>query len=75
MNLSTLKQVSLHIRALKVAAIVGSLLCLINHGDVLMEGQVNASLWLKLLLTYTVPYAVSLYSAVQALSQQKPSPS
>ena len=48
-------------RALKVAAVVGSLLVLINQGEVLLRGALPP-LW-KLLLTYCVPYGVSTYSA------------
>lgn len=49
-------------RSLIIAAVVGTVLNLINQGDVLMgAGPVN---WLKLGLTYIVPYCVSTYGAV-----------
>ena len=48
-------------QALKVAAVVGTLLVAINQGDVLLAGQ--APNWFKIILTYVVPYAVSTYSA------------
>jgi hypothetical protein len=45
-----------------VALIVGTVLNLINQGDVLWGA---ASLnWTKLVLTYAVPYLVSTYGAV-----------
>ena len=45
-----------------VALIVGTLLNLINQGDVLFGlASIN---WLKLILTYCVPYAVCTYGAV-----------
>jgi hypothetical protein len=51
-------------RSLWVAAIVGTVLNLINQGDRLLSGQ---SLDLaKLALTYIVPYCVSTYGAVSA---------
>ena len=48
-------------RALKVAAIVGTILIAINQGDALLAGEIPP-LW-KILLTYCVPYSVSTYSA------------
>ena len=49
-------------RSFRVALIVGSVLNLINQGDALLNAApVN---WLKLLLTYVVPYAVSTYGVV-----------
>ena len=51
-------------RSLWVAAIVGTILNLINQGDRLLSGQ---SLDLaKLALTYIVPYCVATYGAVSA---------
>ncbi|MEO1407550.1 MAG: nitrate/nitrite transporter NrtS [Pseudomonadota bacterium] len=49
------------IRALRVAAIVGTILVLINQIDFLLAGQLPP-IW-KLILTYCVPYSVSTYSA------------
>lgn len=49
-------------RSLYVALVVGTILNLINQGDaVLAPAGVN---WLKVALTYCVPYAVSTYGAV-----------
>jgi len=49
-------------RSLLVALIVGTILNLINQGDALL-GLVSVN-WLKIALTYLVPYAVSTYGAV-----------
>jgi hypothetical protein len=49
-------------RSLWVAAIVGTILNLINQGDRLIAGQ--ALDFIKLALTYLVPYFVSTYGAV-----------
>ena len=54
-------------RSLRVAALVGSILVLVNQGDVLMEGAAVLELLWKIPLTYCVPYAVSTYAAVDAL--------
>jgi hypothetical protein len=49
-------------RSLRVALVVGTVLTLINQGDaILATARVD---WLKALLTYAVPYAVSTYGAV-----------
>ena len=49
-------------RSLGVAAVVGSILNLINQGDTIFSGgNIN---WLKLVLTYAVPYLVATYGAV-----------
>ena len=49
-------------RSLYVALIVGTVLNLINQGDALYSAA--AINWLKVVLTYFVPYAVSTYGAV-----------
>jgi hypothetical protein len=49
-------------RSLYVALVVGTVLNLINQGDALLGlASIN---WLKLVLTYFVPYAVCTYGAV-----------
>lgn len=48
-----------------VALIVGSILNLINQGDVLLKmGSPN---WFKLVLTYLVPYFVCAFGAISAV--------
>jgi len=49
-------------RSLIVALIVGTILNLINQGDVLFGGD-RLNLW-KLILTFAVPYMVATYGAV-----------
>jgi hypothetical protein len=49
-------------RSFWVAVVVGSILNIINQGDAIFGGTtVN---WLKICLTYLVPYLVSTYGAV-----------
>ena len=49
-------------RSFVVAVLVGTILNLINQGDALFDGgSIN---WIKVLMTYVVPYAVSTYGAV-----------
>ena len=49
-------------RSLAAAVVVGTLLNLINQGDALSSGRRLD--WLKLALTYIVPYCVATYGAV-----------
>jgi hypothetical protein len=57
------------LRALKLALVVGTLLTLINQGDVLLRGL--APDWLKLVLTYLVPYGVSTWTSIAKDLEQK----
>jgi hypothetical protein len=50
------------IRSLYVSAIVGTVLNLINQGDAILSGS-NVD-YVKLVLTYVVPYFVGTYGAV-----------
>ena len=52
-------------RALMVALVVGTILTLINQGDRLVAGMAPG--WIKMALTYLVPYCVSTHGAVSAL--------
>ena len=60
-------------RALVVALVVGTVLNLINQGDRLLSGQ--GPDWLKLALTYLVPFVVSSHGALTVLlkAQKRPS--
>ena len=52
-------------RSLIVAIIVGTILNLINQGYALLgDAPIN---WIRLTLTFMVPYCVSTYGAVSAL--------
>ena len=55
-------------RALKVAAVVGTLLLIINYGDKIISQSLGMTDFAKIGLTYLVPYGVSTWSAVQALA-------
>lgn len=52
-------------RSLIVAAIVGTILNLINQGDALVAGGDIS--WIKVALTYAVPFCVATYGAYCAL--------
>lgn len=59
-------------RAIIVAVIVGSILNLINSYDVFWYGNFTGRNIIRIVLTYITPFAVSLYSSVQALKLTKP---
>ena len=45
----------------KTALVVGSLLFLINHGAAFWRGEMNLERWASALLSYLMPYLVSVY--------------
>lgn len=69
--LATAMEASVRRRALKVAFLVGSILAVINHGDVVLAGTATAVVWIKIGLTFLVPYCVATFASVQAIRQQR----
>ena len=58
-----------------VAIIVGTILAFINHGDVILAGNLTKECWIKMIATCFVPYTVSSVTAVlAALEARKPGP-
>ena len=57
-------------RAIKIALIVGCLLALINHGDRIIFQDMKSVDWVKILLTFCVPYCVSTVSSVLAIKRE-----
>ena len=51
-------------RSIIAALVVGTVLTLLNQGDVLISGGWNASLYWKIPLTYCVPFMVATYGAL-----------
>ena len=49
-------------KALKTAMVVGTILTLINHGDVILEG--GSLNYIKISLTYCVPFCVTTWGAL-----------
>jgi hypothetical protein len=62
---------SVRLRALKVAIVVGLILAVINHGDNLLAGTMTATAWIKVFLTFVVPYCVSTYASVEAIRHHR----
>jgi hypothetical protein len=51
--------------ALKLALVVGTILALINHGQAIFTGHLTFDQLIPMLITYCVPFSVSMYSQVQ----------
>lgn len=58
-------------RALTVAGIVGPILTVINQYDVLWRLEFSPRFWMKVLLTFLVPYCVSSFSSARAYMEQE----
>ena len=59
------------LRAFKVAIIVGIILAFINHGVLILSGNVTAECWIKMILSSFVPYTVSSATATMNIMDQK----
>jgi hypothetical protein len=57
-------------RSLRVAAVVGTLLVAIHYTDRALAGSLVFADWLKMALTYFVPYGVATYAAVQTIRKR-----
>jgi hypothetical protein len=51
-------------RNLAIALIVGVALSAVNQGDVLMNGDLSARVWIKVLFNFFVPFTVASVSCV-----------
>ncbi len=58
-------------RAAIIAAVVGVVLAVINHGDRMLGGLMTPTEWMKVLLTFLVPYTVSTVSSAMAIRDQE----
>jgi len=67
----TARQPQIYRRAVKVALIVGTLLVLINYLEKIIAGSLTHGDFIRIGLTYLVPYCVSTYAAVSAIRQQQ----
>ncbi|HLG62306.1 MAG TPA: nitrate/nitrite transporter NrtS [Ktedonosporobacter sp.] len=57
-------------RALKTALVVGTILGMINHGQALLTGHMTFDRLISMLVTYLVPFSVSMYSQIQGKRQR-----
>ena len=54
-------------RAVFSGLVVGTLLVAINHGDALLNGEIDAMRLFRIALTMIVPYVVSTVSSVSTM--------
>lgn len=66
-------QKSVMSRAAKIAAVVGVILGILNHGDRVVTGHFDLVMMLKIFLTFLVPYCVSTYTSVLAVRERRKS--
>lgn len=60
------------ITSVKVALVVGTVLGLINYGDrVFLRHDMRLADWIKLVLTYFVPFCVATYGAARFAATQR----
>jgi hypothetical protein len=53
--------------AFRVAIIIGTVLNVINNWEAVLTNTWSSAAWIKIPLTYAVPFLVSLYSSKKAL--------
>src|SRR5579884_1504665 len=56
--------------AIRMALVVGTILGIINHGQEIVTGHFTSDRLFSLLLTYCVPFSVSLFSQIQGKRQR-----
>ena len=59
------------LRAFKMASIVGIVLAIINHGDHILLGTMTFNNWIKIMITFFVPFCVSTISSVLAIKREQ----
>lgn len=58
--------------SIKVALVVGTFLAMINYGDrILLRHDMRLLDWVKLALTYVVPFFVATYGAAKFASKRR----
>ena len=62
---------SIVMRGCKYGIVVGAVLIVINHGNALVEGTVDTTRLIQMILTMLVPYCVSTASSVGAVLDQR----
>ena len=58
-------------RAFKMASIVGIVLAIINHGDHILLDTMTVTNWIKIVITFCVPFCVSTISSILAIRREQ----
>jgi hypothetical protein len=69
--LNTARRPDIVRRSLRVAALVGTILVAINYWDRILTSTLAPGDYIKMVMTYFVPYAVCTYSCVSAVKSDK----
>jgi hypothetical protein len=56
--------------AIRVALVIGSILFAINHGSAVVHRKMSRDRWMSAVLTYIVPFCVSIHGQSQGLKHQ-----
>lgn len=56
----------------RTAVVVGSLLFVINHGLAFWRGDMTQERWVSVILSYVMPYLVSVYGQYSYRRKMKP---
>ena len=59
------------VRAIKFACVVGVILAVINHGDHIISGNMTLTNWIKIGITFCVPFCVSTFSSILAIKKEQ----
>lgn len=62
------------VRTVVTAVVVGTLLFAINHLDTVLKGEATTETWIKIGVTYLVPFAVSNAGVLVATHRRPPRP-
>ncbi len=57
-------------KSLIIAVVVGSILSAVNLGDLLMAGEMNAKMLIKIFMNFVIPFTVASVSAAANRKQQ-----
>jgi hypothetical protein len=59
-------------RCLSIALVVGTLLSLVNQGDLLVAGHIGTATVLRILANYVIPFVVANLGAMSSLPSRQP---
>ncbi len=62
----------LAVPGVKVALLVGTILLFINHAEALLHNNMTGHRWVSALLSYVVPYMVSIHGRFSARNKTQP---
>jgi hypothetical protein len=66
-----LKRPDVFFRALKMLSIVGIILAAINRGGHILLGTMTVTSWVKVLITFCVPFCISTISSAHAIKREQ----